>query len=185
MRSDELYKFSDRTLTGLQTSLDDITKNFRMEYLPKRRWSTSEKRSNIMIKRSRDDKDKDEGPFARSYRGLKKRKTSKDAEPTTSPKTKDSLSRSSKGTKSQPKSFGKSVYAEEPKFEVGDTDTHHGPAFRLLKGTRSNYDELEYNFEECYKSLSEKLDWENPEGSDYPFDLFKPLPLITRGNRQT
>ncbi|GKB29865.1 hypothetical protein Tco_0869266 [Tanacetum coccineum] len=27
MRSDELYKFSDRTLTGLQTSLDDITKN--------------------------------------------------------------------------------------------------------------------------------------------------------------
>ncbi|GJZ24739.1 hypothetical protein Tco_0562198 [Tanacetum coccineum] len=27
MLSDELYKFSDRTLTGLRTSLDDITKN--------------------------------------------------------------------------------------------------------------------------------------------------------------
>ncbi|GJY42940.1 hypothetical protein Tco_0431153 [Tanacetum coccineum] len=38
-----------------------------------------------------------------------------------------------------------------------------GPAFRLLKGTRSNYAELEYNFEECYKALSEKLDWENPK----------------------
>ncbi|GJS86618.1 hypothetical protein Tco_0769254 [Tanacetum coccineum] len=51
MRSDELYKFSDRTLTGLRTSLDDITKNIRMEYLPKRRWSTLEKkRANIMIK---------------------------------------------------------------------------------------------------------------------------------------
>ncbi|GJS71377.1 hypothetical protein Tco_0704218 [Tanacetum coccineum] len=51
MRSDELYKFSDRTLTGLRTSLDDIIKNIRMEYLPKRRWSTLEKkRSNIMIK---------------------------------------------------------------------------------------------------------------------------------------
>ncbi|GKD00091.1 hypothetical protein Tco_1170365 [Tanacetum coccineum] len=51
MRSDELYKFSDRTLTRLQTSLDDITKNIRMEYLPKRRWSTLEKkRANIMIK---------------------------------------------------------------------------------------------------------------------------------------
>ncbi|GJS75052.1 hypothetical protein Tco_0724933 [Tanacetum coccineum] len=51
MRSDELYKFSDRTLTGLQTSLDDITKNIQMEYLPKRRWSTLEKkRVNIMIK---------------------------------------------------------------------------------------------------------------------------------------
>ncbi|GJX13003.1 hypothetical protein Tco_0204761 [Tanacetum coccineum] len=47
-----------------------------------------------------------------------------------------------------------------------------GPAFRLLKGTRSNYAELEYDFEECYKDLSEKLDWENPEGGDYPiFDL--------------
>ncbi|GJZ02004.1 hypothetical protein Tco_0519965 [Tanacetum coccineum] len=59
-----------------------------------------------------------------------------------------------------------------------------GPAFRLLKGTRSNYAELEYDFKECYKALSEKLDWENPEGGDYPFDLSKPIPLITRGNRQ-
>ncbi|GJV51693.1 hypothetical protein Tco_1447434, partial [Tanacetum coccineum] len=36
MRSDELYKFNDRTLTRLRTSLDDITKNIQMEYLPKR-----------------------------------------------------------------------------------------------------------------------------------------------------
>ncbi|GJW42073.1 hypothetical protein Tco_0070872 [Tanacetum coccineum] len=35
----------------------------------------------------------------------------------------------------------------------------------------SNYAELEYDFEECYKALSEKLDWENPKGGDYPFDL--------------
>ncbi|GJU89615.1 hypothetical protein Tco_1302038 [Tanacetum coccineum] len=63
-------------------------------------------------------------------------------------------------------------------------ETLLGPAFRLLKGTRSNYAELEYDFEECYKALSEKLDWDNPEGSDYPFDLTKPLPLIMNGNRQ-
>nr|GEU75621.1 hypothetical protein [Tanacetum cinerariifolium] len=51
MRSDELYKFSDRTLTRFRTSLDDITKNIQMKYLPKRRWSTLEKkRANIMIK---------------------------------------------------------------------------------------------------------------------------------------
>ncbi|GJU91655.1 hypothetical protein Tco_1304078 [Tanacetum coccineum] len=55
-----------------------------------------------------------------------------------------------------------------------------GPAFRLLKGTLSNYAKLEYDFEECYKALSKKLDWENLEGDDYPFDLSKPLPLITR-----
>nr|GFA38712.1 hypothetical protein [Tanacetum cinerariifolium] len=32
---------------------------------------------------------------------------------------------------------------------------------------------------------TEKLDWENLEGDDYPFDLSKPLSLITRGNRQS
>ncbi|GKB27903.1 hypothetical protein Tco_0867304 [Tanacetum coccineum] len=59
-----------------------------------------------------------------------------------------------------------------------------GPTFRLLKGTRSNYAELEYDFEECYKALLEKLDWENPKGGDYPFDLTKPLPLVMSRNRQ-
>nr|GEV56482.1 ribonuclease H-like domain-containing protein [Tanacetum cinerariifolium] len=43
---------------------------------------------------------------------------------------------------------------------------------------------LEYDFKECYKDLSEKLDWENTEGGDYPFDLTKPLPLIMNGNHQ-
>ncbi|GJU82431.1 hypothetical protein Tco_1284796 [Tanacetum coccineum] len=57
-------------------------------------------------------------------------------------------------------------------------ETLLGPAFKLLKGIRSNYVELEYDFEECYKALSEKLDWENPKGGDYPFDLTKPLPLV-------
>ncbi|GJX96227.1 retrovirus-related pol polyprotein from transposon 17.6 [Tanacetum coccineum] len=236
----------------------------------------------IHMKRGRKDKDKDEDPSAGSDRGLKNRKTSKDVEPTTGLKKKDSTSGSSKGTKSQPKSTGKSVQSEEPVFEVADSDMPQdqagnlgdnkdeprdetasrrdwfkkptppqeptdpdwnvgkttkegptqmwlmnlaasnptnkllkvfdelmstlidfssfvlnvhkienltqeillGPAFRLLKGTRSNYAELEYDFEECYKALSEKLDWENPEGGDYPFDLSKPLPLITRGKRQ-
>ncbi|GJR61624.1 hypothetical protein Tco_1503786 [Tanacetum coccineum] len=222
-------------------------------------------------KRGRKDKDKDEDPFAGSDRGLKKRKTSKDVEPTTGPKKKDSTSGSPKCTKSQPKYTRKSVQSEEPVFEVAESDMPQdqagnlgdnkdeprdetasrrdwfkkptppkeptdpdwnvskttkegptqtwlmnlaasnptdkllkdfdklmstpidfysfvlndlkienltqeillGPAFKLLKGTRSNYAELEYDFEECYKALSEKLDWENPEGGDYPFDLSK------------
>ncbi|GJX53641.1 hypothetical protein Tco_0282010 [Tanacetum coccineum] len=234
------------------------------------------------LKRGQKDKDKDEDLSAGSDRGLKKGKTSKDAEPTTGPKKKDSTSGSSNGTKSQPKSTRKSVQSEESVFEVADSDMPHdqtgnlgdnedeprdetasrhdwfkkptppqeptdpdwnigkttqegptqnwlmtlaaststdkslkdfdelmstsidffgyilnglkiknliqeillGPAFRLLKGTRSNYAELEYDFEECYKALSEKLDWENPKSGDYLFDLSKPLPLITRGNRQ-
>ncbi|GKA39940.1 hypothetical protein Tco_0732533 [Tanacetum coccineum] len=68
------------------------------------------------------DKDKDEDPSTGSDRGLKKRKLSKDAEPTTGLKKKDSTSGSSKGTKSQPKSSGKSVQSEEPVFEVADSD---------------------------------------------------------------
>ncbi|GJW11323.1 retrovirus-related pol polyprotein from transposon TNT 1-94, partial [Tanacetum coccineum] len=313
-----------------------------------------------LLKRSRKDKDKDKDPSARSDLGLKKRKTSKDAEPTKGPKAKESQSGSSKGIKSQPKFSGKFVQSEEPEFKVADSDMpqdqegnmgndddepiketvsvnesleqavlakesykpqssyeaaamliefelkkilidkmdksesylgalntenarridqnrlkqeeglawmaepetkgpkatkNHSlaqskgtgltkifwksvqaeePEFEVadsdmprdqdenlgktpqqgptqnwlmtlaastdkslksfdhsrppppppLKATRSNYAELEYDFEECYKALSEKLDWENPKGGDYPFDLTKPLPLVMRGNRQ-
>ncbi|GJW91049.1 hypothetical protein Tco_0168602 [Tanacetum coccineum] len=72
------------------------------------------------LKRSR--KDKDEDPSSGSDRGLKKMKTSKDAEPTKGPKAKESESGSSKGTKSQSKSSRKSVQSEEPEFEVADSD---------------------------------------------------------------
>ncbi|GJZ48241.1 hypothetical protein Tco_0602073, partial [Tanacetum coccineum] len=74
------------------------------------------------LKRGQKDKDKDEDPCAGSDRGLKKRKTSKDKEPTTCPKNKDSTSSSSKGIKSQSKPFGKSVQSEEPVFKVADSD---------------------------------------------------------------
>nr|GEW12361.1 integrase, catalytic region, zinc finger, CCHC-type, peptidase aspartic, catalytic [Tanacetum cinerariifolium] len=40
----------------------------------------------------------------------------------------------------------------------------------------SNTD-LDYHFQECFNALTDKLDWNNPEGDRYPFDLFKPLPL--------
>ncbi|GJT09572.1 hypothetical protein Tco_0856614 [Tanacetum coccineum] len=36
---------------------------------------------------------------------------------------------------------------------------------------------LEYNMEEYYKALTDRLDWENPKGDRCPFDLSKPLPL--------
>ncbi|GJW37071.1 hypothetical protein Tco_0059991 [Tanacetum coccineum] len=73
------------------------------------------------LKHGRKDKDKDKDPSAGSDRGLKKIKLSKDAEPTTEPKKKDSTSGSSKGTKSQPTSSSKSVQSEEPVFEVADS----------------------------------------------------------------
>ncbi|GJV04554.1 hypothetical protein Tco_1338123, partial [Tanacetum coccineum] len=74
------------------------------------------------LKRSQKDKYKDEDPSAGSDRGLKNRKTSKDAELRKGLKTKESTSGSSKGAKSQSKSCGKSVQSEEPKFEVAYSD---------------------------------------------------------------
>nr|GEV74225.1 hypothetical protein [Tanacetum cinerariifolium] len=38
--------------------------------------------------------------------------------------------------------------------------------------------ELEYFLEEVYKETIDQLDWNNPEGRQYPHDLRKPLPLI-------
>ncbi|GJX21539.1 hypothetical protein Tco_0225984 [Tanacetum coccineum] len=39
MRSDELYKFYDGTLSSVRTVLHDNASNLRMDYLPKRKWS--------------------------------------------------------------------------------------------------------------------------------------------------
>nr|GEV26668.1 hypothetical protein [Tanacetum cinerariifolium] len=39
-----------------------------------------------------------------------------------------------------------------------------------------------YNMEECYKALNDQLDWNNPKGDRYPFDLSKPLPLVESRN---
>ncbi|GJV54119.1 hypothetical protein Tco_1449860 [Tanacetum coccineum] len=165
------------------------------------------------LKRIRKDKDKDEDPSARSDWGLKKRKTSKDAEPTkdqeenlgddddeeTKRKTPQQgptqswlmtlASSADKPSKTFDELMSTPIYFSAYimnglKITNLTQETLLGPAFKLLKGTRTSYAELEYDFEECYKALSEKLDWDNPEGSDYPFDLTKPLSLVMNGNRQ-
>nr|GEU39177.1 retrovirus-related Pol polyprotein from transposon TNT 1-94 [Tanacetum cinerariifolium] len=59
-----------------------------------------------------------------------------------------------------------------------------GPAFNLLKGTCKSLVKLEYHSEECYKAVTDQLDWHNPEGHEYPFDLSKTLPLIEAQGRQ-
>ncbi|GJU58072.1 hypothetical protein Tco_1235838 [Tanacetum coccineum] len=77
--------------------------------LDKTLFSTYDKVFSLKRSQKDKDKDKDEDPSTGSDRGLKKRKTSKDAEPTKGLKAKESQSGSSKGTKSQPKSSRKSV----------------------------------------------------------------------------
>nr|GFA43278.1 hypothetical protein [Tanacetum cinerariifolium] len=145
----------------------------------------------IFIDKIDKNKDKDEDTSTGSDRGLKKRKTSKDAEPTKGPKTKELQSGSSKDK--QLKTFDElmSTHVNFSAFIMNGLKINNltqeimlGPTFKLLKGTHTNYAELEYDFEACYKALSEKLDWENPEGGDYSFDLTKPLPLVKIRNHQ-
>ncbi|GJW19862.1 hypothetical protein Tco_0027298 [Tanacetum coccineum] len=45
MRSDELYKFCDGTLTFVRRVLHDIANNLRMYYLLNRRWSNLDRKS--------------------------------------------------------------------------------------------------------------------------------------------
>ncbi|GJR35461.1 hypothetical protein Tco_1211145 [Tanacetum coccineum] len=63
------------------------------------------------------------------------------------------------------------------KIENLTQDILLGLAFNLLKGTCSSSIELKYNFQECFNAFTNKLDWNNPEGDCYPFDLSKPLHL--------
>nr|GEV32176.1 hypothetical protein [Tanacetum cinerariifolium] len=122
------------------------------------------------------DKDKDEDPLAGSDQGLKKRKMSKDAKPSRGSKSKESKSSSSKGSKSQSKSSCKSAQAEEPVFETVDTEMPKDQGDDM--GTCKIRVQLEFHFEECYKAVTDKLDWHNPEGHEYPFDLSNLLPFI-------
>nr|GEX22421.1 hypothetical protein [Tanacetum cinerariifolium] len=182
-KMDEIQSYL--TATEYKECYDGLIKSYDLD---KSLFSTYDKV--YLLKINQKDKDKDEDPSVGSDRGLKKRKTSKDAEPTKGPKTKESKSGSSKGTKSQSKSYENtlinfSVYIMNGlKITNPTQETLLGPAFKLLKGTRTNFDDLEYDFEECYKALSEKLDCDNPKGDNYPFDLTKPLPLVMNGNRQ-
>ncbi|GKD47365.1 hypothetical protein Tco_1272010 [Tanacetum coccineum] len=53
-----------------------------------------------------------------------------------------------------------------------------GPTYHLIKGTCKSVAELDYHLEEVFKATNEQLDWNNPEGTPYPHNLSKPLPLI-------
>ncbi|GKD44297.1 hypothetical protein Tco_1268942 [Tanacetum coccineum] len=151
------------------------------------------------LKRSQKNKDKDEDPSARSDRGLKKRKTSKDAESTKEEPEFDVAN--SDMPQDQEENPGNDD--EEPKektLQQGENqswlmtlassadkpsknfdelmstpidlstyimnglkitnltqETLLGPVFRLLKGTHSNYAELEYDFEEFMSGNRQKV----------------------------
>ncbi|GJY46585.1 hypothetical protein Tco_0435648 [Tanacetum coccineum] len=160
----------------------------------------------VSFKRSRDDEDKDEEPFTGSNRGSKRRRARKEPESTSPQKEKTSktIGKSTKGSKSHHKpvqpwlsTLAQKEDTRESFNELMDTPLDFlafvmnrlkvdtltpellaGPTFELMKGSCKSLVELEYFFEEVYKATTNKLDWNNPEGQQYPHDLRKSLPLI-------
>ncbi|GKD60696.1 hypothetical protein Tco_1298205, partial [Tanacetum coccineum] len=180
------------------------------------------------LKKRKPDYDRDEGPPVGPDKGLKRKKTGKETEPSKKakedtgntdeppivkvdpndwfkkperPPTPDPDWNEGKSVKNKPtqKWLSDLAKAEKPsktfddlmstpidfsafvmnRLQISDLiqDILVGPAYELLKGTCRSYVELDYNMEECYKALTDQLDWNNPEGDRYPFDLRKPLPL--------
>ncbi|GJT94655.1 hypothetical protein Tco_1090173 [Tanacetum coccineum] len=158
--------------------------------------------------------DRDQDPPTGSDQGLKKRKTSKDAEPSKKPKSTGLSKRDDTGnTDEQPDVevvtkndwFKKPARPPTPDPEwnkhksVDDGPEQSwlndmskltkadlvGPVYNLLKGTCKSYVELEYNMEECYRDLSDQLDRNNPKGNRCPYDLSKPKPLHESRGRLT
>nr|GEW23830.1 hypothetical protein [Tanacetum cinerariifolium] len=105
----------------------------------------------------------------KSDRGSKRRREGKDPESTSAQKEKAS------------KTTGKST--EGSKFHQKTADTLSpellaGLRYELMKGSCKSLVELEFFLEEVYKVTTDQLDWNNPEGQQYSYNLLKPLPLI-------
>ncbi|GJY89726.1 hypothetical protein Tco_0504922 [Tanacetum coccineum] len=157
----------------------------------------------VTIKRCRDDQDEDKEPSAGSNRGSRRRRVGKEPKSTSAPKEKTSKSpsKSKEGFKSHHTSTGNNLARKEDTRdsfnELMDTPLYFlvfvmnwlkvdtltlellaGPTFELRKGSCQSLVELEYFLEEVYKVTTDQLDWNKPEGQQYPHDLRKPLPLI-------
>ncbi|GJX62944.1 hypothetical protein Tco_0295844 [Tanacetum coccineum] len=85
------------------------------------------------LKGSQDDRDKDRDPSARSDRGTKRRKLSKEAESSRDSRSKEkkSSSTSKDASQSQHKHYGKSAHAEEPSHTVDDSGVQKDQEFDM------------------------------------------------------
>ncbi|GJU88166.1 hypothetical protein Tco_1300589 [Tanacetum coccineum] len=174
-----------------EKSSEDIRKikmeHERKQQDPKETITLSDTSALEEFNQKQDDLDKDEGPSAGSDRGLKRQKINKDAEPSKKAKPPKKWISIIAQVEKPPLTFNElmsttidfSAYVMN-NLKIDNLTQEHlvGPAFNLLKGTCKSQVELEYHFEECYKVVTNRLDWNNPEGQEYPFDLRKPPPLI-------
>ncbi|GJZ38356.1 hypothetical protein Tco_0584547 [Tanacetum coccineum] len=158
------------------------------------------------LKRSRDDREKDQDPSAGSDRGTKRRKSRKEAESFRDSRSKEKESAHAEelihtvddSRVQQNQEFDTGNNDEQPTDkEVSKVDWFKKPErpqtpdpnwnkrqhidFRPPQAWISQVaraEEPQYHLEECSKATTERLDWHNPKGKLYTFDLNKPLPLI-------
>nr|GFA50388.1 hypothetical protein [Tanacetum cinerariifolium] len=141
-----------------------------------------------ILKRRREEDDDQEGPSAGSDRASKRRREGREHASASTPSepATGSAGRSTTGTQSRQLSANFSnfimnwlgVYTLTPELLAG-------PTYELMRGSCNSLTELEYHLEEVYKATTDQLDWDNPEGQQYPYNLLQPLPLISdnRGRR--
>ncbi|GKC79945.1 hypothetical protein Tco_1130719 [Tanacetum coccineum] len=132
------------------------------------------------LKRSRDEKDKDQGPSAGSDRGTKRRKSSKEAESQKDPRSKGRKFKKPKRPPNPDPDWNnkQQVDFRPPQTYISVTARAEKPptSFDELMDTPINFSAFVMNRINITNLTQELL--HNPEGKPYPFDLRKPLLLI-------
>ncbi|GKA07937.1 hypothetical protein Tco_0687268 [Tanacetum coccineum] len=125
------------------------------------------------LKRSQNEKDKDQDPSARSDRGTKRRKSSKEAKIQKDPKSKEGKSSSSSKDTSQShyKSSGKTAHAEEPSHTVDDSRVQNNQEFDMSNNDEQPKDEAAPK-NDCVTTRAEKPPTSFDELTDTPIDFF-------------
>ncbi|GKE70642.1 hypothetical protein Tco_1528714, partial [Tanacetum coccineum] len=131
------------------------------------------------LKRSRDDRDKDQDPSAGSKRGSKRRKSSKDVESSKDSRSNEnkSSSTSKDASHSQHKLSGKSAHAEEPSHTVEDSGVQQNQEF-YMGYTNEQPADKEASKSDWFKKLERPPtpdpDWNKRQHVDFrpPHDFF-------------
>ncbi|GJZ20320.1 hypothetical protein Tco_0556910 [Tanacetum coccineum] len=124
------------------------------------------------LKRSRDDKDKDQDPSVGSDRGTKRRKSSKEAESSRDSRLKEkkSSSTSKDASQSQHKHSGKSAYAEEPCHTVDDSRVQQDQEFNTGNNDKQPADK-EVSKADCQVARAKEPRTSFDEVMDTSFDF--------------
>nr|GEY26679.1 hypothetical protein [Tanacetum cinerariifolium] len=127
----------------------------------------------VLLKRGRDDQDKDEDPSDGSDRGTKRRKSGKDVESSKYLRSKEKKysSTSKDASKSQHKSFGKSVHEEEPSHIVEESGMQQDQGFFMRDNDEQPIDK-EVTKADWFKK-PELPPTPDPDWSKRPFNLLK------------